>query len=242
MPYNMKMKTALLFCGAIIYLGCFDNETSIVDRYRDENGEPLASHYFVPQKSVLQFTFGYNEVYSDSLWIRLLQDYGVCEQKRIPEGGVRIGKNRVADCEFGWSYQMLELISELTPRNRLAHKLGPMMLSVIVDDRAGATKIYEKSLQRFPGDAEIFYEAGYHFMLEEEDLDRAADLYKKAADLGGPEWLYSLASTLHRKQGRLKVARQVLINYLESSPEDERSRNKALSRLKEIEKMIMESD
>ncbi|MBE8221942.1 MAG: hypothetical protein HAW60_04345 [Bdellovibrionales bacterium] len=149
------------------------------------------------------FSFGYADYYADILWLRLIQDIDFCEK----------GKNK---CSQGWAYKMLDTITELSPKFRSAHSSGALTLSVLVNDIAGATKIFHKAIKQFPDDWEVLYRAAYHFLLEEKDNVIAAKLLQRSAKNGGPNWLYSLASRLHKKEGSLLLGIISLESYLKS--------------------------
>ncbi|MBE8162990.1 MAG: hypothetical protein HAW63_03275 [Bdellovibrionaceae bacterium] len=156
-----------------------------------------------PPKYMSLFSFGYSDYYADILWLRLIQDIDFCEK----------GKNK---CSEGWAYKMLEAIVELSPKFRNAYSAGALTLSVLVNDRKGASKIFYKAIKEFPDDWEILYKAAYHFLLEDKNNVLAAQLLQRSAQHGGPSWLYSLAARLHKKEGALLLGIISLKNYLKT--------------------------
>jgi tetratricopeptide (TPR) repeat protein len=116
---------------------------------------------------------------------------------------------------------MLDAITELTPDFRVPYSAGAIALSVLVDDREGATKIFEKAVARFPDDWVILYRAGYHFLFEVNDPVRAQDLLVRAARQGAPPWVYSLASRLASKEGQTELAVRILEQALATDPRPE---------------------
>jgi tetratricopeptide (TPR) repeat protein len=191
--------------------------------------EALKTFTYPPQQ-IKHMTFGYHESVSDSMWLRVIQDIDVCEKKDQnsalrTEGGV---------CRKAWVYQYLDAITELTPQFRMPFATGPLILSVVVEDREGATQLFEKALRQFPNDWPIIYRAAYHFMYEEKDEARAAQLLLRAADLGAPPWLRSLAAKLLTQSGKLELARSVIKQAMESNP-NEKLRERLEQRLREIE-------
>lgn len=192
-----------------------------------------------PIPALKKFTFGYNDILADIYLLRLIQNIEHCGQPKhnnfLAPDGRRIGRNRTPECSKGWSYQMLDYITELAPKNKLPFSFGPMTLSVIVDDIDGATALFNKALVQFPNDWEIAFGAGYHYMLELEDIDTAAKLYQKSAELGAPEWVHILAARLNSKIGQNDLAKTILKNYLENFSSDEIVRKRAEAKLKDIE-------
>lgn len=156
-----------------------------------------------PPKYMSLFSFGYADYYADVLWLRLIQDIDFCEK----------GKNK---CSEGWAYKMLDSITELSPKFRTAYAFGALTLSVLVNDIKGSSKIFRKAIKNFPNDWEILYRASYHFLLEEKDNVLAAQLLQRSAENGGPNWLYSLASRLHKKEGSLLLGIVSLEAYLKT--------------------------
>lgn len=186
------------------------------------------------------FTFGYNDVIADAAWIRALQSIGACgEHRRDVTKGVHIGPNRVARCHDGWSYRMLDLVMTLAPRWRLPQRVGPMLLSIFVDDRDGATKLFNKAVNNFPNDWRILTRAGYHYLYEDHDYMKAAMVYNRAAKQpGAPQWCRYLAAKLYQENGRLHVAKLVLENFLKSPGISKFGLEMAKKRLEDINKQL----
>ena len=130
---------------------------------------------------------------------------------------------------------MLDYITDLAPENYIPHHYGPMNLSVIVDDIAGATALFDKSLKHFPKNWMIAFNAGYHYMVELEDLTTAADYFYRAGQLGAPEWVHVLAARLNNKVGRVQIAKSILQSYLKNENLNETVRKRAEKKLAEIE-------
>jgi hypothetical protein len=179
-----------------------------------------------PPKGLKQFTFGYDEVLSDTMWLRLLQDFSICENTK---DGVAHPVGRVSTepmCKLSWVFQMLNAITDLAPRWRLPYATGAIMLSVVVDDREGASRIFEKALTQFPNDYSLNYRAAYHYLWEEKAPEKAAKYLLKAAQAGGPAWMYALAGKIYSEEGQLDLAVQVVEDGLK-----ERSDEKTVQRL-----------
>ena len=175
-------------------------------------------YYFAPPESIQNFAFGYNDVYADLLWIRYIQNADYCNYEQgLPKYD---GKTRYK-CHKGWAYYMAHAITELAPRFKKPYLLSGTMLSVIVGDKEGARLISEKAVKQFPNDWDVYFHAGYHYLIELDQPEQAARSLLKAAQLGGPIWLYSLSAKLYTKAGRLNVAEKLLKKVIEEDPESQ---------------------
>lgn len=198
----------------------------------------------VPPTQIKNFTLGYNEALADSLWIRVIQDLDTCghaatglssSPTTIPDtvmsdlGGPRVGK-----CEISYPYKMIDVITELAPKFRVAYSSGATMLSVIVDDVAGATNIFDKATRAFPADWQIEYQAAYHYLYEQRDRTRAADLLKAAGEHGAPKWVTVLAARLYSKVGQAQLGKAVIDAFIKENP-DQAEKPHVKERLAEIE-------
>lgn len=196
--------------------------------------------YVNPTKSVKYFSLGYQDVMADSFWLRVIQDYGMCEHGRRKEQGAedqaRIGKDRVRDCKKGWVFRMLDVITDLAPKFRMPQATGGLMLSVIVDDIQGASVIFDKAVRNFPDDWSILYRAAYHALYEEENNEKAAGLFRRAAEHGAPFWVTSLSAKLYAKSDRAAFAIKVLKDYMEKYKDSltEVQMDRLKNRLKEL--------
>lgn len=179
-----------------------------------------------PPQGIAHFTFGYDEVMGDILWLRLIQDFSVCEKAKDGVAHYEGRTDTQPMCRQSWVYQMLNTITDLAPMWKLPYSTGGVMLSVIVDDREGATRIFEKGVQQFPNDYNLNYRAAYHFLWEEKVPEKAVKYLLQAARSGGPAWMYSLAGKIYSEEGQLDLAIQVVEDGLK-----ERSDEKTVKRL-----------
>lgn len=162
-----------------------------------------------PPNDIQYFTFGHKEILADALWLRSIQDFDYCE-KLINQRDCRTGS---------WLYQMLEVITDLSPYFRMAYSAGSMALTVIISDLEGASKFFDKAVAHFPTDWEISYKAAYHAIYEEKDLSKGARLVEVAAQNGAPDWVHALAGRLYTQAGQTEMA-EMLARKLEAGGED----------------------
>lgn len=188
-----------------------------------------------PPKYIERFAFGYQETIADLLWIRLLQDIDICETAKngVAHPGDGTNEGGAPKCRFGWVYQMVDAITTLTPHWKLPFRTGALMLSIVVDDIDGATKIFEKGIALYPYDYSLNYNGAYHYIWEVKNPKRASELLIAAAKSGGPAWLYSLAGKLISEEGKIDLAIQVLEDGLKETRND-RSSARIETRLKEL--------
>lgn len=178
-----------------------------------------------PTKNVTLFTFGFSDLLSSLMWVRVVQDIDVCEQKTertpYPEYTEGDAIDQVvqrdlpaARCDQGWVFQMLDVVSDLTPGFKAVYRDGATFLSVLVDDRKGAQKIFAKGREYFPESWQIFYHSAYHELFEMQNMETAAELMRQAGEKGAPRWVFSLAAKLYTRTGRAVFAKTVLERVL----------------------------
>lgn len=73
-----------------------------------------ASQVFSPPRELSHLTFGYQEVIADSLWIRIIQDLGFCDQPLSKN----VCKNQ------SWLYKMIDAATDVSPNFRKPYELG----------------------------------------------------------------------------------------------------------------------
>ena len=188
--------------------------------------------YFAPPQAIKHFSFGFAEVYGDILWLRLIQDIDFCSSKK---GNPIYKETSKYQCREGWSYKMTDALTELTPRFLSPYLTASSIMSVVMGDKIGAKKIYDKGVQRFPYNWNLLFHAGYHYIWELKDEKRGTELLLQSARNGGPKWLYSLTAKKYREIGKLILAREILQEFLEKDKKGE-YHNTIKKKLKEIER------
>lgn len=212
---------------------------------------------FAPVKGSEQFVFGYRMMFADTLWLRAIQNLDQCrftdDSEQIPlsapidfQASDRMGQllgseRKPAKCHLGWVYQMIDRVTDADPRFYVPYVAGATNLSVIVGDREGAKRIFDKGLSQFPRDWNLAYRAAYHYLYEIGDIERAAELLNKSGQLGAPWWVFSLAARLYTKRGQAELAKGVLEESLKQVRE-ESSRQHLVRRLKEIDEVLSETE
>lgn len=236
------MKISLLTLASIIVLQVLLSVDFNYDRQKV---------YIGPSKNIKDFTFGYDSAMASGFWVRMVQDFHVCDQtkERSAYPGFREDVDPVEDvltrelpkstCERGWVYQMLDVISDLDPSFRSVFLDGGTMLSVMVDDRDGASAIFKKGVELYPNDWEILYRSAYHELFEMQNASLAEKLMYRAAENGAPAWTYSLAAKLSSRSGQAAMALSILQNVLERDLGGE-FRDRIENQIKALEKVLKE--
>lgn len=225
------MRKALVFLVVGFCLMAFAQYKAPIKEFRQE------LNMIPPMPNPDLWAFGYNEVYADALWLRVIQDLHICENAK---DGVAHQKGRSHEgwlCSRGWVYKMIDAITDLAPRWKLPYTIGATTLSILVDDKDGATAIFEKGLRRFPDDYNLLFRASYHFIWEEKRPEYAAELLTRAAKSGGPEWFFSLAGKLYSESGKASLAKAVVEDALRTAKTEE-AKSRLESRLDEINETL----
>lgn len=209
--------------------------------------------FLKPPEAIKNFTFGYNDMFASLLWIRLLQNFDYCEGGKydgsefVPPvdsasdkiAGIVERKMNPSRCHKGWVYSMLDSISTIEPRFDLAYDTGALFLSVIVDDREGARLLFDKGLKVYPDNWSLNYHAGYHYLWEMQDVERAAPLFERASRNGAPKWVSALSAALYTKAGQAQVAKSILEEALLTNPKG-RDEERIKKRLEEVDALLQE--
>lgn len=208
-----------------------------------------------PPEKIKYFTFGYNDMMASVLWLRLVQNFDYCEGGKFTEADYvtptkPTGKERLtgilerklgpSKCHLGWVYSMLEVISEIQPRFQLVYDTGATFLSVAVDDREGARRIFEKGILVYPNDWQLLFRAAYHYVWEIQNPGRAAELYLRAGNNGAPQWVVSFAGALYTRVGQAHIAKIILEDAIKKNP-DGRFSPRIKERLDEVNQILKEN-
>ena len=191
--------------------------------------------YFAPPNILQYFSMGYKDFLANILWLRLLQDADFCSFEK----GIPVYRGDKKHCELGWSYRMVDTISELAPRFRTPYLFSPIILSVFTGDIKGAERILLKGLKYFPQDWRINLYATYIYLLDIKEPAKAAYYAFQSAENGGPHWLYSLAAKQYGEAEQLLLGETILKNLLKRELTD-KQRTYAERHLREMREKYIE--
>ncbi len=198
-----------------------------------------------PTKTLQGFHFGHKNTMADIFWLNTIQNMDYCENEsaeRAYNPGVGVDAVLSAElapsrCQKGWVFQMMDFITDLSPKFEAVYEIGATALSVVVDDRDGAKIIYDKGLEQFPNNWIINYRAAYHYLMELQKPGMAADLLMRAYQNGGPDFLPTLASRLWSRVGRAQLGYTTLREFIENNP-DSPHLERAKERLEELRQQL----
>jgi hypothetical protein len=119
-----------------------------------------------------------------------------------------------------WMFLRFKTISELEPQFYENYKIGGIYLSIVKDDLAGASYIYEKGLKEYPNDYFLLKNTAFHYEFEVGDRKRSYEIYSRlkthpqidAVTLG-------VATRLESEFGDKKVAFELLHDQYEKMPD-----------------------
>ena len=203
--------------------------------------------------------FGYNEVVADSFWLRWIQSIDLCGKNTIsrqeyekklrslnPKGFDKRREHAIFKgnfendrkvCDRGWSFRILQAVTHLAPKFTMPFTVGASALSVIVEDHLGAKELLDRGLSLHPENWRIHYYAAYHYLYELYEVEKSASLMLKAAQIGGPSWLYHLASSLYSNAGQVQLGINILKEQLKKVKKEE-DKKKILEKLGKLKKAL----
>ena len=193
---------------------------------KERERKPL---YFAPPNVLQHFSLGYRDFLANFLWLRFIQDADFCSFEK----GKPVYKGDKKHCEMGWSYHMVDAITELAPRFRTPYTISSVILSVFTGDLKGAEQILLKGLKHFPNDWRINFYAAYLYSVDLKKPELAARYAYQSAKNGGPYWLYSLAAKQYGESKHLLLGETILKNLLKRDLTDEQ-RTRVQKHLKEF--------
>ena len=162
------------------------------------------SDYLTPPQVIKNLSAGLQVQFSDSFWMRAIQDFDFCDQPLNEK-----------ECKGqSWLFHVIDLTTDLDGRFLDAYFYGALALSVIISDSQGASRIFDKGVVAFPKEWLMTYAAAYHALYEEKDKLKAARLYAMAADHGAPAWVRVMAGRLALEGGEKEFAEKVLQQML----------------------------
>lgn len=195
----------LLILGSIIHV----SHRALSGVAQMSTSEPT----LIPPQHLDKFTFGYQEVMADLLWLRSVQNFDFCGANFLTGETVKLGETSHKICGQGWVFKMLDAATRIVPRYRVIYVRGAIGLSVVVNDREGANILFDRGIMAFPQDWSLHYMSGYHKAIEMNNPEGAATAFEKAAEFGAPNWVPLLAARMYDQGGRAEIGMQVLAQF-----------------------------
>jgi hypothetical protein len=175
----------------------------------------------VPPQHLEYFTFGYNNLLADILWLRSIQDFEYCgDHLQHKEFRQQFGRE-INMCSKGWIYSMLDAVTRIEPKYQIAYTRGAISLSVLVNDVEGAAEILDRGTKAYPEDWYVWYCAAYHSQIEENNPAKAAAQLAEGSKHGGPPWLAISAARLYSQAGKAEFGLQAIKGFYKDLPFEE---------------------
>jgi len=200
--------------AVLIYTGGYG--TGAFEPVKRKASEPT----LLPPNLIEHFTFGYSEPLADLLWLRAIQDFDFCGESFSAEARGQY-QNQSTICRRGWAATMLDAVTRIVPRYRIVYTRGALFLSVAVNEKEGAAELLERGIKVYPDEWTIYFHLGYHYSLEMNMPEKAAEAFRMAALKGSPNWVQLLAARLYSDSGKAELGIATLKEYYKDTPFEE---------------------
>lgn len=147
---------------------------------------------------IQKFNLGFKRLESSLLWISTILESDIDHYKKKDLNS--------------WMFLRFNTISKLEPKFYENYAFGGLYLSIIKDDLAGASIIYDKGLKIYPNDFFLLKDAAFHYYFEVGDFDKSYELYSKLKNhpKSNPILISNLAR-LESERGNLEASYSMLI-------------------------------
>ena len=113
------------------------------------------------------FSTGQSRLISSLIWIETLMESDL--------------DHYGADDLGSWMFLRFNTLNRIDPYFYEVYRYGGQYLSIVKNDRKGATQIYERGLKLFPEKFWLNYHAAFHYYFELNNYKRAIPLFEKIA-------------------------------------------------------------
>jgi len=223
----MTWRAVLLFA---ILIGSVVGLQALHERQGGPLAAPAANVLYVRSpEAMARLALSYDTLLADIYWIRAVQHFG----------GSRLSTD--SNRQFDLLYPLLDLATSLDPRFDVAYYFGSIFLAEPPPGGPGrpdlAIALLEKGLRAQPDKWEFVQSIGFVHYWWLEDYEQAAAWFRRAAAFpNAPFWMAPLAATTLAEGGNRQSSR-LLWQQIARSAEDERFRNEALRRLRQLDAM-----
>lgn len=159
-----------------------------------------------------RMALSYDAVAADLYWIRAVQHYG---RTKLANDSRR---------RYELLSPLLDLTTSLDPYFSRAYRFGAIFLAEKPPAGPGRSDLsialLQKGLKAQPNRWEFAYDLGFVHYWHRQDYTRAAEWFRRAADVpGAPIWLEPMAAVTLAKGGDRATARQLWSEVVKSAPE-----------------------
>jgi tetratricopeptide (TPR) repeat protein len=197
---------------------------------RRDPAEPPPSMLWVTSGPAMQrLSLGYAPLVADVYWMRAVVYYG---GQRLSEAATR---------NFDLLFPMLDLVTTLDPRFRVAYRFGAIFLTEAYPNGPGrpdqAIALLERAIDRDGARWEYMHDIGFIHYWWYQDYPQAAQWFERASrQPGAAHWLAPLAATTLAVGGDRESSR-LLWQQMRDTADSDWIRNSAERRLLQLEAM-----
>ena len=165
--------------------------------------EPVEQILYVSSPAAMgRMALSYDAMVADLYWIRAVQHYG---RTKLAHDTRR---------RYELLYPLLDLTTSLDPYFNVAYRFGAIFLAEKPPAGPGrgdqAIALLQKGLRAQPRRWEFAWDLGFVYYWHLRDYVRAAEWFKRAADIpGAPLWLQPMAAVTLAKGGDRATSRQL---------------------------------
>lgn len=222
----MTRRRVLLAVALLMSVAAFVAIEVARDRVYGEP-QPVASTVFIRSSRFLErASLSHASLLADVYWIRTIQYYG----------GTRRSKQE--NKRYDLLYPLLDIVTTLDPRFRIAYRFGSVFLAEPLPGGAGrpdlAVELLEKGVRADPR-WEYELDKGFVYYWSLQDFRKAAECFKRGSEMkGGPSWMGALAAVTLVHGGDRQGSR-LLWQHLADASQNEWIRNNARLRLMQLD-------
>ncbi len=146
------------------------------------------------------------------------------------------GKHALSDREYPYLFDLLDIITDISPEWRLPYFYGIVLLPLEAGEVEGGLYLIDKGLRNIPDAWELWFYKGYYLWKFKNDyLGASRFLYKAGLIKGSPSYLIPLSATLAKKGGGEELAKRFLLEAMKNI-KDSRQRRMILEKFRKITK------
>jgi hypothetical protein len=160
-----------------------------------------------------RMALGFDALVADLYWIRAVVYFG---GQRLREASTR---------DYDLLYPMLDLVTTLDPRFKVAYRFGAIFLTEAYPNGPGrpdqAIALLENGIARDGGRWEYMHDIGFIYYWWLQDYAKAAEWFERGSQApGGPPWLAPLAATTLAVGGDRQSSRTMWRQLYENADSD----------------------
>lgn len=225
----MKPRNRGLIAGVLLLFAASVGIQAVRDRDRVPFEPPGGMLWIQSGTAMKRMALGFDTLVADLYWIRAVVYYG---GQRLRDRSER---------SYDLLYPMLDLVTTLDPRFKVAYRFGAIFLTEGYPDGPGrpdqAIALLENGLKRDGERWEYMHDIGFIYYWWLRDYSKAAEWFERGGRApGGPEWLVSLAATTLAVGGDRHSSRTMWRQLYENA-DSEWIRSSAEQRLLQLEAM-----